>query len=49
MLTEQNVKDILEMYRQGYSVEEICEEYFGLDPVEIRNICSIEDSSWDAK
>ena len=49
MLTEQNVKDILEMYRQGYSVEEICVEYCGLNPEEIRNICSEEDYSWDAK
>lgn len=49
MLTEQNVKDILEMYNEGFSLQEICEEYCGLNPTEIANICDEDDRSWDAK
>lgn len=49
MLTEQNKKDILEMYRDGFSIEEICKEYCGLDSTEIKDICSEEDQSWDAE
>lgn len=46
MLNEQNKKDILDMYRDGYSRTEIKEEYSGIDPREIDDICSEEDDSW---
>ena len=49
MLTEQNKEDILAMYRDGDSIEEIIEEYEGLDPEDIRQVCNEEDHSWDAK
>ena len=39
MPTEENVKDILEMYNQGYSLREIFDEYEGLDPRIIADIC----------
>ena len=48
MLTEQNIKDILDMYREGYSKEEIKNEYSGINPRYIDEICEEEDHSWDA-
>lgn len=46
MLTEENKRDILFMYREGYSVKEIKDEYEGIDPREIDDICAEEDKSW---
>ena len=49
MLTEQNKEDILAMYRDGDSIEEIIEEYEGLNSEDIRKLCNEEDHSWDAE
>ena len=49
MLTEQNKEDILAMYRDGDSIEEIIEEYAGLNPDDIRTVCNEEYHSWDAE
>lgn len=49
MLTEQNKEDILAMYCDGDSIEEIIEEYAGLNPDDIRAVCNEEDHSWDTK
>ena len=49
MLTEQNKKDIIEMYNNGFSIGEICDEYCGIDPKEICNICEEEYRTWDAE
>ena len=46
MLTEQNKKDILDYYREGYSVQEIVEMYPHLCKTDILNICAEEDESW---
>lgn len=46
MLTEQNEKDILDYYRDGYSRAEIKEMYEGIDPHKIDDICDEEDHTW---
>lgn len=46
MLTEENEKDIRFMYDEGYSPAEIKEEYPGIDPVIIDNICDEEFGLW---
>ena len=46
MLTEQNVIDVLAMYREGYSRKEIKDEYCGINPRFIDEICDEEDEAW---
>lgn len=46
VMSEQNKKDVIFMYNEGYSEREIIEEYPGLDPNEILDICADEYESW---
>ena len=45
-MSEQNKRDVIEMYNDGYSEKEIIYEYPGLDPSEIIDICADEYESW---